>query len=238
MTIAFRIAATSFFSTNHASAADVLADRERPLTPPAYKLLVGRARRFTSLATQMHVEVLGELPIDPATKPAAVFATVHGEIQTADQLLADFRENGVVSSARFALSVHNSPSGVYSVATANTAPTTTLTGNNAIAGGWLEAALTVGEVNEPVLLSIADEPVPAVFHGPGETVGVAAGFVLAPAGSGPGRAAELVIVPGPDDVAIDPRRLLATLADPATAPTSVTLGHIGPGSVLQLRLLP
>ena len=168
----------------------------------------------------------------------AVFATVHGEIQTADQLIADFRDNGVVSSARFALSVHNSPSGVYSVATANTAPTTTVTGDNAIAAGWLEAALTVGEVGKPVVLSIADEPVPEVFHGPGETVGFAAGFVLAPATSTDGRAAELVVVPGPDDIAIDVRHLLATLADPSSAPTTLVLGHIGPGAVLQLRLLP
>lgn len=236
--IAFRIAASSFFSTNHESAADMLANRERLLTPPAYKLLVGRARRFTSLATQMHVEVLGALPIDPATQPVAVFATVHGEIQTAEQLLADFRDNGVVSSARFALSVHNSPSGVYSVATANVAPTTTLTGDNAIAGGWLEAALTVAELRAPVLLSIADEPVPEVFHGPGETIGIAAGFLLAPAASTAGRAAELTIVPGPDAIDVDVRTLLATLGDPSSAPTTLLVGRIGPGSVLQLRLLP
>lgn len=233
---AFRIAATSFFSTNHETPADMLANRERLLTPPAYKLLVGRARRFTSLATQMHVEVLGALPIDPGTQPIAVFATVHGEIQTAEQLISDFRDNSLVSSARFALSVHNSPSGVYSVATANTAPTTTLTGDNALAGGWLEAALTVGDVDKPVLLSIADEPVPELFHGPGETVGFAAGFLLAPASSTAGRAVELVIAPG--DAVVDPRHVLATLSDPAWDGTAITLGHIAPGSVLQLRSSP
>ena len=231
--IAFRIAATSFFSTNHESAADMLASRERVLTPPAYKLLVARARRFTSLATQMHIEVLGNLPIEPNT--TAVFATVHGEIQTADQLLADFRDNGVVSSARFALSVHNSPSGVYSVATQNTAPTTTITGDNAIAAGWLEAALTLGEVGRSdspaVLLSIADEPVPEVFHGPGETVGFGAGFLLS---SSTGRAAELAVVAG-DDQPVDPRHVLATLS--LNEPTTLLLGRIGPGQQLQLRLL-
>jgi hypothetical protein len=236
MTTAFRIAATSFFSTHYETAADMLANRERVPTPPAYKLLVGRARRFTSLATQMHVEVLGALPIDPAAQPTAVFATVHGEIQTAELLISDFRDNAIVSSARFALSVHNSPSGVYSVATANTAPTTTVTGDNAIAGGWLEAALTVAEAGKPVLLSIADEPVPEVFHGPGETVGFAAGFLLAPASSSTGRAAELVISPGDTD--IDPRHVLATLADPGSAPTTIVLGRIGPGAVLQLRFAP
>ena len=91
------------------------------------------------------------------------------------------------------------------------------------------------EMRAPVLLSIADEPVPEVFHGPGETVGFAAGFVLAPATTSAGRAVELVIVPGADDLAIDPRRLLATLADSSLVGT-VTLGRIGPGSLLQLRV--
>jgi hypothetical protein len=190
-----QVVATSFFSTHHASAADALAGRERAITAPAYPLLVGRARRFTSLATQMHMEVLGALPSDPV---AAVFATVHGEIQTAEKLIADFP---LVSGARFALSVHNSPSGVYSVATGSTSPTTTVTGSNAVAAGWLEAALTAHD--RPVLLSIADEPVPAVFEGPTQPVGVAAGFLL----GATGRRAELVMVNGETEtVGADVRR--------------------------------
>jgi Beta-ketoacyl synthase, N-terminal domain len=182
--VKIHVVATSFFSTHHGSAADVLAGRERPVTAPTYPLLAGRARRFTSLATQMHMEVLGALPVEPTT---AVFATVDGEIQTAEKLIADFP---LVSGARFALSVHNSPSGVYSVATGSTSPTTTVTGSNALAAGWLEAALTAHD--RPVLLSIADEPVPSVFQGPTQTVGVAAGFLL----GAHGRRAELVMASG------------------------------------------
>jgi hypothetical protein len=253
MTIgAVHIMRASFFSTHHASPGDVLADRERPFTAPAYSLLAGRARRFTSLVTQMHIEVCGALQIDAADPPTAVFATCHGEIQTAEKLLADFRDNAMVSSARFALSVHNSPSGVYSVATGSTAPTTTVTGANALAAGWLEAALTALDTGVPVLLSIADEPVPEIFHGPTTQVGVAAAFLLAPSPASGGRRVELAITGSTDD-AVDALRVLARAAEAAQGsgrsgadagarsielglrPATVALGHIRPGAGLELR---
>jgi hypothetical protein len=232
-----RIVGSSFFSTHHASALDALERRERPFTPPAFELLVGRARRFTSLVTQMHLEVAAGLPVDAAAPPLAVFATCHGEIHTAEALIADIAASAPMSSARFALSVHNTASGLYSVATGNTAAATTVTGANALAAGWLEAALTALE-GRPVLLSIADEPVPAVFQGPSGTVGVAAGFLLAPASS-PGRGAQLVITPCADDAAaIDPVHALAQAAAACQrdAATTVALGRIRPGGMLELRV--
>ncbi|MEO7732936.1 MAG: beta-ketoacyl synthase chain length factor [Kofleriaceae bacterium] len=229
--IALRGAA--FFSTHHASAADVLTGRTRPVAAPAYALLVGRARRFTSLVTQMHLEVCGALGHDAADPPLAVFATCHGEIQTAEKLVADFRDAAMVSSARFALSVHNTASGMYSVAVGSTAATMTVTGANAIAAGWLEAALTVIETGRSVLLSIADEPVPAIFQGPSEPVGVAAAFLL-----GPGRGVELAITR--TSAAIDPLQVLARVADGAIgeAAAPVVLGQIQPGAALVLRFSP
>jgi hypothetical protein len=247
----------AFFSTCHASAHDVLAGRERPFTAPAYGLLVGRARRFTSLVTQMHIEVCGALQPE-AQRALAVFATCHGEIQNCERLIADFRDTSMVSSARFALSVHNTPSGVYSVATGSTAPTTTVTGTNAIAAGWLEALLIALEADRPVLLSIADEPVPPVFCGPTEPVGFAAAFLLgaAPGAGAPGCTAELAIVAcgdDPEDVPIDPRggaaarpagldplQALARAADAwaRRAPVTLALGPIQPGALLELRLVP
>jgi beta-ketoacyl synthase-like protein len=233
----------AFFSTCHASAQDVLAGRERPFTAPAYGLLVGRARRFTSLVTQMHVEVCGALQPE-AQRALAVFATCHGEIQTCERLITDFRDTSMVSSARFALSVHNTPSGVYSVATGSTAPTTTVTGANAIAAGWLEAALIALEAERPVLLSIADEPVPAVFQGPTEPVGFAAAFLLGAApgatGAGPGYTAELAVTASGQDPQIDALRVIARAADAWTrqVPVTLALGLIQPGAVLELRLAP
>jgi hypothetical protein len=235
-----------WFSTHHASAANVLAGRERAFTPPAFALLVGRARRFTSLVTQMHLEVCGNLTGKAPAPPLAVFATCHGEIQTAENLMTDIRDSAMVSSARFALSVHNTPSGLYSVATGSAAATTTVTGSNALAAGWLEAVLTALAENQTVLLSIADEPVPAVFRGPREPAGVAAAFLLAPGSSSAypgahpaGRRAQLVVVPCPDDDATDvdtvktlARAVVGAERDAASA---IDLGRIRPGARLELR---
>lgn len=246
MTIAaaVQLLGARFFSTHHESAADVLAGRERPPAPPAFALLVGRARRFTSLVTQMHLEVCGSLHGEARGKepPLAVFATCHGEIQTAETLIADLRDHAMVSSARFALSVHNTPSGLYSVATASAAPTTTVTGSNAIAAGWLEAALTVLAEQRTVLLTIADEPVPAMLQGPPEPVGVAAAFLLAPASSiepSIGRSVQLALVPGPGDerTDIDTVQTLARtiVASLQAEPAALNLGRVRPGARLELR---
>jgi len=231
-----QIVGAAFFSTRHASAQDALAGRERAFTAPACGLLVGRAKRFTSLVTQMHIEVCGSLQPDPADSPVAVFATLHGEIQTAERLITDFRDSSMVSSARFALSVHNTPSGVYSVATGSNAPTTTVTGTNAIAAGWLEAALTALDGQRTVLLSIADEPVPPVFRGPSMPAGVAAAFLVRAAAAG-GRGVELAVAASADDAEINPVEVLARTADAWARgdATTVALGQIQPGATLELR---
>ncbi len=236
MTIAVNLLGASFYSTHHASVEDALAGRERAATQPAFALLVGRARRFTSLVTQLHIEVCGALKVEGAEPPVTVFATCHGEIQTAANLLADFRDNAMVSGARFALSVHNTPSGLYSVATGSSAPSTTVTGDNAIAAGWLEAALTALEAERNVLLSIADEPVPAEFRGPVAIGGVAAAFLLGPPSS-TGRAMQLAITPCAEDGVVDSLLTLARAADAClrSPPATVALGRIQPGQVLELR---
>jgi hypothetical protein len=228
------------FSTHHGSAEEILAGRERPFTPPSYGLLVGRARRFTSLVTQLHLEVCGALAA--GVEPSAVFATCHGEIQTAERLIADFRDAQRVSSARFALSVHNAASGLYSVATGSAAPTTTVTGDQAVAAGWLEAALTALDDPRGVVLSIADEPVPVAMLGPTEPAGIAAAFLLARAGT-TGRRAQLMIAPRAEAAnrpAIDLRHALAgaVAAVERAGATTLPLGWIQPGAMLELHVAP
>ena len=189
--------------------------------------------------TQLHVEVCGALQPDAAAPPLAVFATCHGEIQTAEKLIADFRDTAMVSSARFALSVHNTPSGVYSVATGSSAPSTTVTGDNALAAGWLEAVLTALDAGRTVLLSIADEPVPAVFRGPAQPVGVAAAFLLGPVGAA-GRRVQLELAPGTGGEEPASLQALARVTEAwlREEPATVALGRVRPDTTLQLRLLP
>ncbi|HKE17132.1 MAG TPA: beta-ketoacyl synthase chain length factor [Kofleriaceae bacterium] len=248
--IPIQILGASFFATRHASADDALAGAPREHTAPAFPLLVGRARRFTSLVTQLHMEVLGALPrLGAEQRWPAVFATCHGEIHTAEVLIADLAASGMVSSAQFAHSVHNTPSGLYSIATGNPAPTTTVTGENAVAAGWLEAALVARESRQPVVLSIADEPVPAVFGACDEAGGVAAAFLVA-AGDGagdagdasdPGDAVAARLVIGP--AAAPPERTALLLARAASAAArraadDIALGSLGAGSALRLQLDP
>jgi len=235
MTIAVEILGASFFATHHASPADALAGVGRAFTPPAFALLVGRARRFTSLVTQLHMEVCGGLPAHASAGDLpAVFATCHGEIQTALRLISDFRDIGEVSSAQFAHSVHNTPSGLWAIATRTAAPTTTLTGENAIAAGWLEAALLARETGGLVVLSIADEPVPPAFRGPGEAGGVAAAFLVGPAAH-VGRPAVLLI----DESGGDAERPSGILARAVHACSrrdagDLVLGAVAPGRSLRL----
>jgi hypothetical protein len=230
------ILAASFFATHFASAEEALAGTARDYTAPRFTLLVGRARRFTSLVTQLHIEVLGALP-EPTARRPAVFATRHGEIQTAHHLICELSSAGEVSSAHFAQSVHNTPSGLYSVATGNTAPSTTLTGANAIAAGWLEATLIARETGGPVVLSIADEPVPPAFGGPAETVGVAAAFLVAPAA---GRSAWLAFEDKSAAEAERPLELLARIVHLVATRGSGTimLGSMHAGGALGLHIPP
>lgn len=236
----FEILAASFFATHFASAGDVLAGAGRDFTAPKFAALTGRARRFTSLVTQLHIEVCGALPGATAGRPS-VFATVHGEIQTAHRLICDFRDAGAVSSAQFAQSVHNTPSGLYSVATGNTAPSTTITGANAVAAGWLEAVLIARETERPVVLSIADEPVPPAFLGPSELDGVAAAFLVGPAAGRPGEGASARL--SVDETGEEPERALLLLARVVhlfgeRAAGVLTLGAVTPGGALTLHLEP
>ena len=240
MTLAgFEITRSSFFSTHYASPSDALGARMRLRTEPTFPLLVGRARRFTSLVTQLHIEVCGAVTSRSEPGLPTVFATCHGEIQTADALIADLYASKVVSSARFALSVHNTASGQYAVATGNTEPSTTITGANAVAAGWLEAVLIALESGKPTLLSVADEPVPKVFRGPAVVEGVAAAFVVAPL-SGRGRRAEIAMTPSPrgGEAAPETVRTLAQVADSTMHGRAevIRLGPIRPGSSLELHV--
>lgn len=234
------VRATSFFSTHHESPAARVAGQRRPALAPEYRLLEGRARRFTSLVTQLHMEMCGELHGQAPTPPCAVFATRHGEIQTGEKLIADFRDAGVVSSARFALSVHNSPSGLYSVATGSDAPTTTITGSNMAAASWLASALHVAE-GAYALLSLADESVPPQFQGPTSEGGYAAGFLLGPAEGAPCRAelwlaAEPPPAPATDDELAELLAQVVLVARAPGAPQRFALGALGPEQVLYLAL--
>ena len=93
-----------------------------------------------------------------------VFASRHGEIHRTLGLLNDVVQNEPLSPMAFSLSVHNTASGLYSIATGNTAPST------AIAAGLdtLPMAITeaIGQLqrHDEVMVVYAEEPLPAEYN--------------------------------------------------------------------------
>lgn len=130
---------------------------------PAAGLLSGPLRRRASALTRMAAEALeqavgqagrglGQLP--------SVWATAHGEHETAIELLAMMcRGEGRLSPTRFHNSVYNTASGYASIAAGNRAPSTTLTGGPELVSSALLEGLCLLEAGAPnVAVVLADEP--------------------------------------------------------------------------------
>lgn len=166
-----------FFATRWEHARDALEDRRlEALRAPAFRLAQGRLRRFTSLVTQMHLEVCGqalERAQLAADSVVSVFASAYGETETTLELLRGINDQKVASAARFAQSVHNTPSGLFSIATGNRHPSTALAADeHTFARALCEAKLLSLETERPVLLSMADDAIAALLGSerPGEAI--------------------------------------------------------------------
>jgi hypothetical protein len=98
--------------------------------------------------------------------PAAVrtvFASPHGEIQRTQALLANLAAAEPLSPTAFSLSVHNTASGLYSIASNNCEPSTAIAaGADTLALAVVEAAGALQHC-ERVLVVFADEPLPAHY---------------------------------------------------------------------------
>ncbi len=97
---------------------------------------------------------------------ASVFATRHGPFSTTVALLEDLATGSPLSPARFTHSVHNAPSGLFSIWAKNPWPSSTVAGGaETFACGFLEAVTMLHrEAGRPVLLVVADEVVPDPFQ--------------------------------------------------------------------------
>lgn len=179
-----------FFAPDYAGAAEALANQRRPeRAVPAFALVEGRARRFTSLVTQMHLEVCGQALAAsgvPGHDVYTVFASELGETSTTLELLRGMTDQGVASAARFAQSVHSTPSGIYSIATQNRLPSQAIAaGVHTFEAAWLESGLIAHETGAPVLLSIADDATPELLGSQRAGAALAASFLIR--ARGPGR---------------------------------------------------
>lgn len=138
------------------------------VTVPACTFVGSRLLRATSILTRALCEVAWqatrEAGFDPKSTPT-VFGSMHGEIQTAIDLLDMLRDENVMSPARFKNSVHNTAAGIHSIATGNRSFTTAVAaGPSTLAMCLLEAMALLGTDEETVVVAVGEERLPELLR--------------------------------------------------------------------------
>ncbi len=140
-----------------------------PVVPQAAALLPAVERRragaTVKLAIAAGMEALGQAGRD-LTEMAMVFAASGGDGETVHETLTVLSTaHREVSPTRFHNSVHNAPSGYWSVATGSRAPTTSLSAfDDSFAAGMIEAVVQAVVEDQPVTLIAYDVPYPDPLH--------------------------------------------------------------------------
>jgi hypothetical protein len=131
-------------------------------TEPACAVVPARQRRGTSLVTRIGLDVMGQA----ATRGGAdlstaclVYGSAFGEFRTAiDQLRMMEEPEGRLSPARFKNSVHNTATGILSIAFENREPGTAISGGRStFAMCVLEALLLLDHRGGTVVVGVADD---------------------------------------------------------------------------------
>lgn len=146
------------------SGSDFDPDVERPVARWLEGPLGRRASALTRIGVEALEQAVGAARFDAKTI-ATIWATAHGEHETAVSILSDlFAGEGRISPTRFHNSVYNTASGYASIATGNRAPSTTLSGGpDLFAMALLEALCTLQGGTREVAIVMADEPMLAPF---------------------------------------------------------------------------
>jgi hypothetical protein len=93
-----------------------------------------------------------------------VFASQHGEIHRTLGLLGDLAQGEPLSPMAFSLSVHNTASGLYSIASGNTAPSTAVAAGLDTLPMALVEAMGQLQRHEEVMVVYAEEPLPEAYR--------------------------------------------------------------------------
>jgi hypothetical protein len=188
---------------------------DAPVAPPPCEVLPPRERRALSLTTRMGIEVIGQAATSARVDRGLVglvFASAYGELETAfDQMEMMAGADGRLSPARFKNSVHNTATGLLSIAFGNRGFGTAIAaGDRSFAAGLLEGLVLLDQEGGAVVVAVADDVPPAAFRGAGRPAFSPLGLALClaaaplPPGSatplgrleGPARAGGLPVVPG------------------------------------------
>ena len=130
--------------------------------PPAERRRVGRVVKLALATGSEAARAAGRDPKRVATVFAASGADGDCCHEICQMLATSDRQ---ISPTRFHNSVHNVPAGYWSIATGNTAPSTSLCAfDGSFGAGLLEAVCQVGSERSPVLLIAYDTGYPEPLH--------------------------------------------------------------------------
>lgn len=149
--------------------------------PPA-----GLRRRATPLGRKV-LEAAWPLLAGRTDQPRIVLASRHGEYERTWGLAQALAAEGELSPADFSLSIHHGLAALLSIATGNRAGHTALAGGGDSFGfGCVEAAISLAEGDQAVLLLYYDDPLPERYRPIAGKDGDAAvlALLLEPAGQG------------------------------------------------------
>ena len=210
-----------------------------PVLPPIEALPPAERRRAglpIKLAFATGFEALRQASADPA-QLRTVFASSDADCDNCHAILETLASaDRAVSPTRFHNSVHNAPSGYWSIAAGSRAASTSLCAyDGSFAAGLLEAATQVGSFGQPCLLLAYDmpycEPL-AALRPIRQPFGVA--LLLSPQKT-PATRARLALQLTPNDVtgvsAPDLERLRAQIPAARSLPLLQRLAHGAEGSV-------
>lgn len=131
---------------------------------PDTGFLPAMLRRRTSRITKAALWAAHHCGSGEAQWPT-VFSSRHGELHRSHGLLSELAVDEPLSPNAFSLSVHNTASGLHSIATGNQAPSTALAaGLDTVAAGVIEAVGRLRDGADRVLLVHADERPPAFYQ--------------------------------------------------------------------------
>ena len=132
---------------------------------PSVKFLPAIFRRRLSRLTKMALKVANDCTTD-IKSIQTIFCSRHGELSRSTDLLQDIVADEPISPTGFSMSVHNTASGLFSIARKDTASSTAIAaGQMTFETAFMEAGvlLTTGRTKK-VLLVISDEPAPVPFN--------------------------------------------------------------------------
>ncbi len=138
---------------------------EQATAPPKVDFVPPLLRRRLSTLSRSALAVAADCLGSESPGCRTVFASPHGEVSRTVELLRQLAAGEPLSPNAFSLSVHNTASGLYAIASGNRAASTALAaGRDTLALAFIEAAGRLARNPEPLLLVFADEPLPDFYQ--------------------------------------------------------------------------